>query len=168
MASPRSTATLLGLASLVLCSCNPAGGGGAASSQPAASGAPSAAASPAPPPAASDTAASSAAASALPPVAAAAPPPAAPPPPARPAAIAAVAPKREPSPAELLRDDPVYLAKERTIDALYGNAKERDPTGQVEREQGAALAELHGCPNRGCLDSWFRRREAALKQYVDN
>ena len=84
-----------------------------------------------------------------------------------PSAAAERAPKREPTPAELLRDDPAYVAKGRRIDALYQNARERDPTGQVDQEQAAALAELHACADRACLDRWFIRREAALREYVE-
>ncbi|MGZ3273210.1 MAG: hypothetical protein ACXU82_02890 [Caulobacteraceae bacterium] len=153
MASLRAAAALLGLATVILCSCGPSGGGVTASSQPAASSAPPAAA-PAPP-AASDVATSGAAASALPPVAAAPPAPVA-------------TPKKQPTAAELLRDDPAYAAKERTLDALYENAKVRDPTGQVEREQSSALAQRRACADKACLDTWFRRREAALKQYIEN
>jgi hypothetical protein len=156
-----SRAALLGAAALFLGSCGQSGGG-SASSQPAASGA-SAAASSAPA-AASDTAVSSAAASALPPVAAQ-------PPAATPAAAAAVQVaerKREPTAAELLRDDPTYQARERRLEGLFGNARDRDPTGQVEREHSAALAERRACVDKACLDAWFRRREAALHQYVDN
>jgi hypothetical protein len=77
-----------------------------------------------------------------------------------------VARKRQRTAAELLRDDPAYAARESTLDALYQNAKERDPTGQVEREQALALAERRACAGRACLDAWFRRREAALRAYV--
>ena len=160
MASLRSWAALMG-ASLALCGCGKSGGGGAASSQAAASSAPPAASAAAA--AASDTAPSSAAASALPPVAAASPPA----PTVRPAA--APAPRqREPSAAELLQYDPRYIAREQRLEALYGNAKERDPTGQVEHEQAAALAARSTCLDRACLDAWFSRREAQLRQYVEN
>jgi hypothetical protein len=84
-----------------------------------------------------------------------------------PPAAAAPAPKREPTPAELLRNDPTYVAKGRRIDTLYQNARERDPTGQVDREQASALDELHACADRACLDRWFVRREAALREYVE-
>src|SRR4051794_19146673 len=134
MAGLRIAILCLG-AAVLLCSCGPSGGGEAASSTAAAS---SAALSSAPA-AASDTAPSSAAASALPPIAAAPPAPAA-------------APTREPTPAELLRDDPAYVAKARSIEALYENAKDRDPTGQVEGEQNAALAQRRACADRACLD----------------
>ena len=163
-------AALLGAAAVLLIGCGQSGGGGgAASSQPAASSAPPPAA-PAPPPpaAASDTAASSAAAS-LPPLAAAPPVPA-----PAPAAVAvsgpapAPPPKRQPTAAELLRDDPAYQSKDRAIEALYGNARDRDPTGQVAAEHAQALAQRRACADKACLDSWFRRREAALKQYVEN
>jgi len=153
MASLRSAAPLLGVAAILLCSCGPSGGGGVASSQPGASSAPPAASS-----APSDTAVSSAAA-ALPPLAAAAT--------VGPAA-AGDTQRHEPTAAELLRDDPAYAAKEHKLEALYENAKERDPTGQVERGQAAALAERRACADRACLDDWFRRRERALKQYVEN
>jgi len=155
MARQRIATPALSVAALLLCSCGPSGGGAAASSQPAASSAPIALSSA--PAAASDTAPSSAAASALPPA------PAAPP---APATARAAAPTREPTAAELLRNDPAYVAKARSIEALYENAKDRDPTGQVEGEQNAALAQLHACADRACLDTWFRRREAALRQYV--
>ena len=158
MVSLRPSASLLGVAVLLLCSCGQSGGGGARSSQAAASGA-SLAASSAP----SDTPASSAAVSAPPPAAGA--PSAAPT--VAPAAAAEPA-KREPTAAELLHDDPGYAARERKLEALYENAKERDPTGQVERAQAAALAERRACADRACLDTWFRRREAALKQYVED
>lgn len=153
MTGLRSTAALLGAASLLVCGCGkPAGD--AASAQAAAS-----AAQPAASPA--EAASSDAAASALAPVAAAPPPAVAP-------ASAPAPPKRQPTAAELLRDDPVYAEKERRLDALYGNARERDPTGQVEREQANALAERRACVDKACLDAWFRRREAALRQYVEN
>jgi hypothetical protein len=84
-----------------------------------------------------------------------------------PLAAAAPQPKREPTPAELLRNDPVYVARGQRIDALYQNARERDPTGQVDREQAAALVELYACLDRACLDRWFTRREAALREYVE-
>jgi len=131
-------------------------GGTAASGQAAASSATVTAS-------ASDTAASSAA-SALPPLAAA--PPAATPAAAAPVQVAER--RRERTAAELLRDDPAYQARDRRLEALYGNARDRDPTGQVEREHGAALVERRACVDRACLDAWFRRREAALRQYVDN
>jgi hypothetical protein len=67
-----------------------------------------------------------------------------------------------------LANDPTYIAKAHQVDSLYQNARERDPTGQVDHEQAAALAELHACANRACLDRWFSRREAALRQYVEN
>jgi hypothetical protein len=154
MAPLRPSAALVAVSAL-LCGCGPSGAGGtAASSQAAASSAP---------PAASSAASDAAAAFALPPVAAAP----APPPPPPPQVSQAAAPKREPTPAELLRDDPVYVAKGHRIDALYQNARERDPTGQVDHQQAAALAELHACPNKACLDRWFTRREAELKQYVE-
>jgi hypothetical protein len=152
----RPWAALIGAAALLLCACGPSGSGKAAS-HAAASSAPPAASSAAV--AESDTAASSATASSVAPVAAAAT--------VTPAAANAE-PKREPTPAELLRDDPAYIAKAHTVDALYQNARERDPTGQVDHEQAAALAELHACPDRACLDRWFKRREAALRQYVEN
>jgi hypothetical protein len=155
-----SRAALLGAAALFLGSCGQSGGR-SASSQPAASGA-SATASSAPA-AASDTAVSSAA-SALPPVASA--PPSATPAAAGPVQVAER--RREPTAAELLRDDPAYQARERRLEGLFGNARDRDPTGQVEREHGAALAERRACVDKACLDAWFRRREAALHQYVDN
>ncbi len=151
MAGLRSKAALLGAASVLLISCGQSGGG-AASNTPAASSAPPVAASA---PAPSDTA-SSAAVSALPLVAAA---PAAP----TPAAV-----KKPPTAAELLRDDPGYGARERKLDALYENAKDRDPTGQVEREQASALAQRRACADKACLDRWFSRREAALRTYVEN
>lgn len=77
-------------------------------------------------------------------------------------------PQRPPTAAELLRDDPGFRKRERRLEALYENAKERDPTGQVERAQAAALAERRACADRACLEDWFRRREHALKQYVEN
>jgi hypothetical protein len=80
---------------------------------------------------------------------------------------AAAPPKREPTPAELLRNDPAYVARGHRLDALYQNARERDPTGQVDHEQAAALIELHACPDKACLDRWFARREAALREYVE-
>jgi hypothetical protein len=148
MAGLRTAAPLLGVAAILLCSCGQSGGGGTASSRPAASSAPS------------DTPVSSAAASALPPVAAAA---------ATVTPAAANEPqRREPTAAELLRDDPGYAKREQRLEALYENAKERDPTGQVERAHAAALAERRACADRACLDAWFRRREAALRQYVEN
>lgn len=153
MTGLRPTAVALGLASALLCGCGRPAGGGAASSPVAGGPTPAASSAPAP---ASGAAPADIAASALPPVAAAPPAPAPP------------APRRQPAAAELLRDDPAYAAKERTIEALYGNARERDPTGQVEREQASALAERRACADRACLDAWFRRREAALKQYVEN
>jgi hypothetical protein len=160
MTGPRAWAAL-GAATLVLCACGKAGGG-AASGQSAASSAPPAVSSAAAAP--SDTAVSSAAASALPPAAASAPAPT-----VRPAAAAAPAPpRREPTAAELLHDDPRYIARAHRIDQLYGNARERDPTGQVDHEQAAAMAELHACVDKACLDAWMSRREAALSQYVGN
>ena len=144
----RSAAGLLALASILLSSCGPSSGGGAASSQPPASSVPPALSSA--PVAASDTAASGAGASALPPVA------------------AAPAARQQPTAAELLRDDPGYGARDRKLDALYQNAKERDPTGQVEREQASALAQRRACTDKACLDRWFSRREAALRTYVEN
>jgi hypothetical protein len=158
MTGLRSWAALTGAAALLLYGCGQSGSGKAASSQTALSSAPPAASSAAA--AAFDTALSSAAASALPPPAAAVAT-------VTPAAAPAP-PTREPTPAELLRSDPVYIAKGRTVDALYQNARERDPTGQVDHEQSAALAELHACADRACLDRWFKRREAALRQYVEN
>ena len=133
MASPRSWAALMGAATLVLCGCSPSGGGGATPTQAATSSAPPATAAAVAAP--SDTATSSAASSAPPPVAAASPP--------APTVTPAAAPaprQREPSAAELLQYDPRYIAREHRLEALYGNAKERDPTGQVEHEQAAALA----------------------------
>jgi hypothetical protein len=160
MAPRRPALAFLGAASALLCGCSPSGGG-AASSQAAAGEAPPAAASTAP----SDPAASSLAASAPPPVAAE-PPPA--PAQVRPAAAPAAPPRREPTPAELLRNDPAYVARGQRLDALYQNARERDPTGQVDHDQAAALAELQACPDRACLDRWFSRRESALREYVGN
>ena len=159
MAARRSSVALLSAATVLLCGCGPSGGG-APSRQAAAGSAPPAVSSASAAP--SDTAASTVAASALPPVAAE-PPPA----PARIRPAAAAAP-REPTPAELLRNDPAYIARGRRLDAAYQNARERDPTGQVDQEQAAALAELHACPDRACLDRWFNRREAALREYVGN
>jgi hypothetical protein len=156
MASPRLSASLLGVAAVLQCSCGQSSNSGSASSQAAASSAPPAASS-----TPSDAAVSSAAASALPPAAAAAPTVA-------PAAAAEPQKREEPTAAELLHDDPGYEARERKLEALYQNAKERDPTGQVERAQAAALAERRACADRACLDAWFRRREAALKQYVED
>jgi hypothetical protein len=164
MTGLRSAAALTSAAmALLLCSCGRSGGGGAvASSQAAASSAPPAASSA--PAAPSDLAPSSAADSALPPVAAAAPAAAV----SITPAAAPAPPKRQPTAAELLRDDPAYIAREGRLEALYGNAKDRDPTGQVEREQAQALAERRACAGKTCLDRWFSRREAALKQYVEN
>lgn len=157
MTWPRSWAALIGVATLVLCGCSKSAGGGAASSQAAASSAPPAASSASAAP--SDTVASSAVASALPPAA----------PAATVTPAAARAPQtREPTAAELLQYDPRYVARERRLEALYGNAKERDPTGQVEQEQAAALAARRTCVDRACLDAWFSRREAQLRQYVEN
>lgn len=76
--------------------------------------------------------------------------------------------KKQPTAAQLLRDDPGYAAKERKLDALYQNAKERDPTGQVERQQASAMAQRRACADKACLDRWFERREAALRAYVEN
>ena len=162
MASPRSWAALMGAATLVLCGCSPSGGGGATPTQAATSSAPPATAAAVAAP--SDTATSSAASPASAPVAAAS----APAPTVRPAAAAAPLPPREPTAAELLQYDPRYIAREHRLEALYGNAKERDPTGQVEQEQAAALAARRTCFDRACLDAWFSRREAQLKQYVEN
>lgn len=159
MAGLRFWVAVISAPTLALCACGK-GGGGTASGQAAASGAPPAAASASAAP--SDTAASSAAASALPPVAAA--PPAAT---VAPASAAPAPPKREPTAAELLRTG-AYEAKEQRLDALYENAKERDPTGEVEREQASALAQRRACADKRCLDAWFSRREAALRRYVEN
>jgi hypothetical protein len=143
MASPRSAVALLGGVSVLLCSCGPSGGGAASSPSSNAPAVPSSATAPA---------------SAPPPLAAATPA-------AKPAPAVA---RRQPTAAELLRDDPAYAAKERALDALYQNARDRDPTGQVEREEATAVAERRGCGDKKCLDAWFRRREAALRQYVEN
>ena len=86
----------------------------------------------------------------------------------RPAAAPGAPPPREPTAAELLQYDARYIAREHRLEALYGNARERDPTGQVEHEQAAALAARRSCIDRACLDAWFSRREAQLKQYVEN
>jgi len=144
MAGLLPRAVLAGAASVLLGSCGPSGGGAATSR---------AAASDTPPPQPSAPVSRSDAATAIPPQAAAAPP------------LTPVR-KRQPTAAELLRDDPAYAAKDSALDALYQNAKERDPTGQVEREQALAVAERRACAGRACLDAWFRRREAALRAYV--
>jgi len=89
---------------------------------------------------------------------------------AAPAPATAPAPPKAPPPsaAELLHNDPAYIAREHRLEAMFGNARDRDPTGQVAREHAQALAERRACADKACLDSWFRRREAALKQYVEN
>jgi hypothetical protein len=93
---------------------------------------------------------------------------ASPPSPAAAPAPAPAPPRREPTAAELLQYDPAYIARERRLEALYGNARDRDPTGEVQHEQAQALAQRAYCVDRACLDDWFRRREAALRQYVGN
>ncbi len=72
---------------------------------------------------------------------------------------------RLPTVAEMLRDDPSLAARERELATLYQNAIERDVTGQVKREQQAALAERNSCDSKTCLERWFRTRVAALQAW---
>lgn len=83
------------------------------------------------------------------------------------AQVAAAAAAPPPSAGELLRNDPQLAAREQALRALYQNAAERDVTGQVEREQSAALAARAACHTRECLASWFAGREAVLRAFDD-
>ncbi len=68
--------------------------------------------------------------------------------------------------AQMLREDPALAARERALHELYENAHDRDPTGQVERDQQRALSQRQACTDKDCLQHWFNQREAALKTYV--
>lgn len=86
------------------------------------------------------------------------------------AAPARVAPLPPPSApmtvAQMLHDDPALAARERALHELYENAHDRDPTGEVERDQQRALSQRRACTDKDCLQHWFNQREAALKTYV--
>ena len=82
----------------------------------------------------------------------------------RPAALSA--PPAPMTVAQMLHDDPALAGRERAPHELYENAHDRDPTGQVERDQQQALSRRQACTDKDCLQHWFNQREAALKAYV--
>jgi hypothetical protein len=77
-------------------------------------------------------------------------------------------PERPRSPQEILASDRGLQARERKVQAMFANARDRDVNGQVVDEELMAREAWSECRFRACLQAWYDRREAQLAVWEGN
>jgi hypothetical protein len=77
-------------------------------------------------------------------------------------------PERPRSPHEILASDRTLQARERKVQAMFANARDRDVNGQVVEEEAFAREAWSECRYRACLRAWYDRREQELAVWEGN
>lgn len=77
-------------------------------------------------------------------------------------------PERPRSPHEILASDRTLQARERRVQAMFANARDRDVNGFVVEEELAAREAWSECRYRACLRAWYDRREQELAVWEEN